>query len=103
MRSDNRRTPPKICQARSAQTLDKDDPSMPKIHKDEGWHLLRVLGISREGIRAPTSLGHSAQRAKAPGFETSREIKSGLEIQTFATQKASEDWIIQADAWGPLQ
>jgi hypothetical protein len=30
-------------------------------------------------------------------------MKSGLEIQTFPTRKAAEQWITQADVWGPLQ
>jgi hypothetical protein len=75
---------------------------MPKVHRTtvgaytefwgypahaHGSHKLGTLGPARQGA----------------GFQASREMKSGLEFQVFVSEKAAEDWIAQADAWGPLR
>ena len=73
-----------------------------------------VEGLARESGRrvkvTPLTRRRRASAGKARTarpdeeyFEASREMKSGLEIKTLLTQKEAENWIIQADVWGPLQ
>jgi hypothetical protein len=70
---------------------------------DAEAHEIRAQSIRSKRTYGSPKLGHVGPARQGDGFEASREMKSGLEIQTFATQKAAEDWIIQADVWGPLQ
>jgi hypothetical protein len=76
---------------------------MTKIHKTKAGAFTELWGYPTGNTYGSHKLGRVGPARRGDGFEASREMKSGLEIKTFATQKAAENWIVQADVWGPLQ
>ena len=87
----------------STSQLAQNLARMAKIHKTRGGEFTELWGYPERAAYGSHKLGQIGPAHEGDGFEASREMKSGLEIQTFRTQKAAEDWIIQADVWGPLK
>jgi hypothetical protein len=75
---------------------------MTKIHKTRVGVFTELWGFPTSAAYGSHKLGQVGPARRGDGFEASREMKSGLEIQTFPTRKAAEQWISQADVWGAL-